>query len=68
MSSYYTCIDWGDLIIHNLAFCIKLQFKFDLRLILIQLRFIPIQLRFIRFIFVSESYEVFGLCVLYDLC
>ena len=49
------CIDWGDLIIHNLAFCIKLQLKVDFRLILIQLRFIPIQLRFIRFIFVSES-------------
>ena len=34
------CIDWGDLIIHNLAFCIKLQLKFDFRLILIQPRFI----------------------------
>ena len=55
VSSYYMCIDWGDLIIHNLAFCIKLQLKVDFRLILIQLRFIPIQLRFIRFIFVSES-------------
>ena len=40
VSSYYMCIDWGDLIIHNLTFCIKLQLKFDFRLILIQPRFI----------------------------
>ena len=64
VSSYYTCIDWGDLIFHNLAFCIKLQLKFDFRLILIQLRFIPNKL-----LFLSRShrkclaYVCFMICV-----